>query len=63
MVFIEKVRRRVYVHSDMFYFKQGIMCPQIIGAMIGNPRPGSGPVFLQHLSCDGMETSLLACRK
>ena len=40
-----------------------MFCPQIIGAVIGQPRPGSGPVVLQHLSCDGMEASLLACRK
>lgn len=33
----------------------------IAGAMVRGTSPGSGPVFLQGLSCDGNESSLLAC--
>ena len=35
----------------------------IAGAMVRRPSPGSGPVFLQGLSCDGNESSLMACEK
>ena len=30
---------------------------------MGQPRPGSGPVFLERLSCEGNESSILACQK
>ena len=60
MVLIEEViEGNLCVQCGTFLY-----CPLIIGALVvGQPRPGSGPVFLERLSCEGNESSILECKK